>query len=74
MRIEDYFTCSDRPRFLEFGKKMEAALVDRCGLGVLELPDQDYSSLFEDWDGSDDHIGAMAEEILENEGMEGAFL
>lgn len=73
MQITDYFTCSERPGFLAFGKKMEAALVGKCGLGVLDLPDQDYSSLFEDWDGTDEAIDDMAQEILEDEGMEGEW-
>lgn len=71
MRIEEYFTCSERPGFLAFGKKMERALVSKCGLGVLDLPDQDYSSLFEEWDGSDEAIDDMAQEILEEEGFDG---
>lgn len=76
MRIEEYFTCPERPGFLAFGKKMERALVNRCGLGVLDLPDQDYSSMFEDWDGSDEAIADMADDILAEEGFgdfEGEF-
>lgn len=67
--ITEYFTDPERPEFVNFGKKMEKALVLRCGFGVLDLPDQDYSSLFEDWDGTDEMIGEMADEILEEEGM-----
>jgi len=40
---------------------------------VLDLPDQDYSSLHEDWDGTDRQIVDMAKEILEEEGFYAEF-
>lgn len=69
MELEQYFTDPDRPTFLEFGKLVNARLVKRCGLGILDLPDQDYSSYHEDWDGSEEHANDIADEILEEEGF-----
>ena len=43
-----YFTCPDRPGFLAWGLAVDAALTTECGMGVLDLPDADYSSLYED--------------------------
>jgi len=73
MDVIEYFTCPDRPTFLSFGKKINYALTRICGLGVLDLPDQDYSSLHEDWDGTDRQIVDMAKEILEEEGFYAEF-
>lgn len=69
MELAQYFTDPDRPTFLEFGKLVDARLVKRCGLGILDLPDQDYSSLHEDWDGTEEHANDIADEILEEEGF-----
>jgi hypothetical protein len=68
--IREYFTDPDHPTFLRFGALVNRQLVERCGLGVLDLPDQDYSSLHEEWDGTDRHAFEMADEILENEGFD----
>ena len=70
MELQDYFGDPDRPTFLTFGKLVNARLVKRCGLGVLDLPDQDYSSLHEDWDGTKEHAFEIADEILEEEGFD----
>lgn len=48
MKPTDYFTCPDRPGFLAWGLAVDKALTQRIGLGVLDLPDQDYSSMYED--------------------------
>lgn len=44
----DYFNDPSRPRFLEWGLKIDRLLNLNLGLGVLDLPDQDYSAMFED--------------------------
>lgn len=69
MELAEYFTCPDRPTFLQFGKLVNARIEARCGLGILDLPDQDYSSLHEDWDGTVQHACDIADEILEEEGF-----
>ena len=69
--LQEYFTDEDRPTFLTFGKKVNAALIRRSGVGVLDLADQDYSSLHEEWDGTDKDIWRIADEILESEGFPG---
>lgn len=67
--LQNYFGDPRRPTFITFGKKINAALTRLSSLGVFDLPDQDYSSLHEDWDGTDQQIWEMAREILEEEGM-----
>jgi hypothetical protein len=69
MELAEYFTCPDRPTFLQFGKLVNARIESRCGLGILDLPDQDYSSLHEDWDGTVQHACDIADEILEEAGF-----
>lgn len=70
MELAQYFTDPTRPTFLRFGKLVNARLEERCGLGILDLPDQDYSSLHEDWDGTVEHANEIADEILEEEGFD----
>jgi hypothetical protein len=69
MSLAEYFTDPDRPTFLQFGKLVNARIESRCGLGILDLPDQDYSSLHEEWDGTVQHACDIADEILEEEGF-----
>lgn len=72
MTIADYFTDADRPGFLAFGQKLDAEMIGRIGLGVLDIADQDYSALYEDFDGSDEMIADIVSDILADEfGMEG---
>ena len=44
----DYFNDPTRPGFLEWGLKIDALCVDTFGLGILDLPDRDYSAAFAD--------------------------
>ena len=75
MTIKDYFDDPERPGFYSFGRRIDAALVDKCGLGALDLPDQDYSSHFEDCDRDeagcipDNEIDRIRDEILEEVGF-----
>lgn len=72
MTIADYFTDADRPGFLDFGQRVDAEMTRRIGMGVLDIADQDYSALFEDFDGSDDMVRDIVSDILADEfGMEG---
>ena len=51
MRDEDvaeYFTCPDRPGFLDWGLAVNAYCERDMGLSLLDLPDMDYSSWYED--------------------------
>lgn len=70
MDFQEYFTCPDRPDFLKFGTLVNKRLENKCGLGILDLPDQDYTSLHEEWDGSEEHAYDMADEILEELGYD----
>jgi ethanolamine utilization protein EutQ (cupin superfamily) len=70
MRIEEYFSDPARPEFITFGKLIDKRIRRRCGIGLMDLADQDYSSLFEDWDGSKEMAYEMADDILEEEGLE----
>ena len=70
MELAQYFTCPNRPTFLQFGKLVNARIESRIGLGILDLPDQDYSSLHEDWDGTVEHANEIADEILADEGFD----
>lgn len=45
---KDYFNDPERPGFLEWGLEVDRLLVATLTLGVLDLPDQDYSSMFAD--------------------------
>lgn len=60
-----YFTCPDRPGFLAWGLKVDAALEAKCGMGVLDLPDWDYSSAYEDMSEPDE----VADEVLADQGF-----
>lgn len=64
MDTREYFTCADRPGFLRWGLDVDAALVRACGLGVLDLPDADYSSMYEDGM----NPAEAARDVLEAEG------
>ena len=44
----DYFNDPSRPGFLEWGLKIDQLCVDTFGLGILDLPDRDYSAAFAD--------------------------
>lgn len=44
----DYFNDPSRPGFLEWGLKIDKLLMDTLTLGVLDLPDRDYSAAFAD--------------------------
>lgn len=44
----DYFTCPKRPGFLAWGLKVDEILERTIGMGILDLPDQDYSAMYED--------------------------
>lgn len=65
MTVADYFTCPDRPGFLAWGEAVEKALVAQCGMGVLDLPDADYSSMYEDGYEPEE----AAAEVLEENGF-----
>ena len=45
---KDYFNDPTRPGFLEWGLKVDKLLTDTLTLGVLDLPDRDYSAAFAD--------------------------
>lgn len=68
--IREYFTDPDRPTFLRFGALINRHIIERAGIGLLDLADQDYGSLHEDWDGTDAHAIEIADEILEEEGFD----
>ena len=44
----DYFNDPERPGFLECGLKIDKLCEDTFGLGILDLPDRDYSAAFAD--------------------------
>lgn len=44
----DYFNDPSRPGFLEWGLKIDKLCEDTFGLGILDLPDRDYSGAFAD--------------------------
>lgn len=44
----DYFTCPKRPGFLAWGLKVDEILQNTLDMGVLDLPDQDYSAMYAD--------------------------
>ena len=44
----DYFNDPSRPGFLEWGLKIDKLCEDTFGLGILDLPDRDYSAAFAD--------------------------
>lgn len=72
--IRQYFSDPERPTFLRFGvlidQRIGERIGERCGLGLLDLADQDYSSLHEDWDGTEAHAYEIADEILAEEGLD----
>lgn len=45
---KDYFNDPTRPGFLEWGLEIDKLLTDTFGMGVLDLPDMDYSGYFAD--------------------------
>ena len=45
---KDYFNDPSRPGFLEWGLKIDKLCEDTLGLGILDLPDRDYSAAFAD--------------------------
>ena len=44
----DYFNDPERPGFLERGLKIGKLCETTLGLGILDLPDRDYSAAFAD--------------------------
>ena len=44
----DYFNDPERPGFLEWGLKIDRLCEYTLGLGILDLPDRDYSGAFAD--------------------------
>ena len=44
----DYFNDPSRPGFLKWGLKIDELCFCTFGLGVLDLPDRDYSAAFAD--------------------------
>jgi hypothetical protein len=46
--VEEYFTDPDRPGFLPWGLKVNAYTESNMMLSILDLPDMDYSSWYED--------------------------
>lgn len=69
MNIKDYFYDPKRPTFFRFGRIMDAYVSSVAGIGLLDLADQDYSSLHEEWDGSHEDAERIAREILASEGL-----
>lgn len=61
----EYFTCPDRPGFLPWGLAVEKALIAKCGMGVLDLPDAPYSDMYEDMLEPED----AADEVLAEQGF-----
>lgn len=67
MTLKEYFDDPERPTFYRFGRIIDAYIVSKIGMGVLDIADQDYSSLHEDWDGTQEHAEQIAAEILADE-------
>ena len=44
----DYFNDPSHPGFLEWGLKIDKLCENTFGLGILDLPDRDYSAAFAD--------------------------
>ena len=75
MTIKDYFDDDSRPGFYGFGRRVDASLTARTGMGVLDWPDQDYSTLFADCDTDetghipDSEIERVVDEVIEELGF-----
>lgn len=64
--LYSYYYDPDRPGFLEFAEAVNKIAEQKIGMGILDLPDQDYSSFFADELSPED----AWEIIVENEGLE----